>query len=114
MQQRLKDIGDWLAVNGESIYGTKTWNNAPAIIKSTKIFFTAKGDDLYAIVTAWQDKSIIIDGVKSASEVVMLGYPGKIRYSLSGSKIKIFPPLITPANNPCQYAWVYKVKGGAK
>jgi alpha-L-fucosidase len=114
MQQRLKDIGDWLAINGESIYATTTWVKAPPVTKTSKIYYTAKGNDLYAIVTAWQDQPILIDGVGNASEVVMLGYQGKIRYSLSGSKIKIFPPFVTPATNPCQYAWVFKIKDGAK
>lgn len=114
MQQRLKDIGDWLSVNGECIYKSKSWNNAPAINKDSRIFFTTKGDDLFAIITKWQDTPIIINGVKKASEVTLLGCPGKVRFTLSGGKIIIKPPLISPATNPCQYAWVFKIKGGLK
>jgi alpha-L-fucosidase len=114
MQQRLKDMGDWLAINGESIYGTKTWDKAPAIIKGNTIFYTVKGNDLYAIVTKWKDRPFTIEGVKAASDITMLGYTGKVKYSLSGKKLIVSPPAITPATNPCQYAWVFKIINGAK
>ncbi|HEX3006209.1 MAG TPA: alpha-L-fucosidase, partial [Bacteroidales bacterium] len=46
MQQRLLDIGDWLKVNGEAIYGTQPWKDRPE--KSLKdVYFTTKGNTLY-------------------------------------------------------------------
>ncbi len=51
MQQRLKDIGKWLLINGEAIYETDTWKDAPQITNQTTLFFTRKGKNLYAIVT---------------------------------------------------------------
>jgi len=114
MQQRLKDMGDWLTVNGEAIYGTRDWAKAPAIGKETSVFYTAKGNDLYAIVTKWQDKPIEINAVNKPSGVSMLGFNGKVKYTASGNKLVITPPTVSPATTPCQYAWVFKIKDGAK
>lgn len=114
MQQRLKDMGDWLAVNGESIYGTHAWDKTPAIGNETTIFYTAKGNDLYVIVTKWQDKPIVVNGIAKSGAVTLLGFDGKVKSSASGNKLSITPPVITPANNPCSYAWVFKIKDGAK
>jgi alpha-L-fucosidase len=62
------------------------------------------------IVTKWQDKPIVVEGVAKAGNVSMEGFPGKVKFSVSGNKITITPPALTPANIPCQYAWVFKVK----
>jgi alpha-L-fucosidase len=106
MQQRLKDMGDWLKINGEAIYETTAWKNAPAQ-KQANIFYTKKGNDLYVIATKWK-KEIEIQGVK-ASDVKMLGYNGKNKFGKKGNGITITAPAIDPGNIPCQYAWVYKI-----
>jgi len=64
MQQRLVEMGDWLKLNGEAIYGTRPWKvqaegpTAPAkghaaerqqVFQASDIRFTAKGNAVYAI-----------------------------------------------------------------
>jgi alpha-L-fucosidase len=83
MEQRLAEIGAWLAINGEAIYGTrpftvsKQWSAGevpaidynkeydsaydvakltgpqPAGKASIEAFFTRKGNDVYAVLTRW-------------------------------------------------------------
>lgn len=108
MQQRLADMGKWLQVNGEAIYGTRRWEQAPAITQETSVFFTRKGNDLYIICTRFPEKEIIITDVKKPDTVSMLGYNGKVNYSHKES-LKISIPAFAPDKLPCQYAWVFKV-----
>jgi alpha-L-fucosidase len=109
MQQRLLDIGNWLAINGEAIYNTRRWDQAPSISAETSVFFTRKGNDLYAICTSFSQGQITIKGVKKPTSVSMLGFAGKVTYTYSGD-LKISVPAFSPDNIPCQYAWVFKVK----
>jgi len=108
-QQRLADMGSWLNVNGEAIYGTRKWDRVPAVKPETTVYFTKKGNDLFVIITKWQDKPIVVEGVEKAGAVSMLGYRGKVKHAFSRKGLTITLPLITPATNPCDYAWVIKI-----
>jgi alpha-L-fucosidase len=110
MQQRLMDIGGWLKVNGEAIYETRKLGNAPEVTAATTHFFTTKGKDVYLIITKWTDEAMSIKGLsKKASDVTLLGYGGKVKFVSRNNQLTISPPTLTPATNPSNYAWVFKI-----
>jgi alpha-L-fucosidase len=111
MQQRLTDIGSWLKVNGEGIYGTRKWAKAPKVLPTTKQYFTQKGNDLYLITTEFPTAAVQVAGVKKPVSVSLVGSNLAIKSSYKNGTLSIAPPAITPGNSPCQYAWVVKLAG---
>ena len=80
MQQRLMDIGEWLRINGEAIYGTRAFirskNDQSVHAETNKsIFFTRKNNDLYAICMNWPQSNLVLRGLKFSGtpKVQLLG-----------------------------------------
>ena len=110
MQQRLAEMGEWLQVNGEAIYDTRSWRDCPEANLKENVYYTVKGDDLYVILTEWQERPFEISGVKKPRNISLLGTDRKIKSSYSGEKLTIMPPVMNFTEVPCQHAWVYKLE----
>jgi alpha-L-fucosidase len=109
MQQRLSDIGRWLKVNGDAIYGSRKWSGSAAA-KSDGVFFTRKGSDLYVILTRWPSSTVEVRGVKKPASVSLLGSGAKVYHRHRADRISIDMPALTPGNAPCDHAWVIKLE----
>lgn len=110
MQQRLAEMGEWLQVNGEAIYDTRSWRGCPDANHREHVYYTTKGNDLYVILTEWKEKPFEISGVKKPRDISLLGTDRKIKSSYSGEKLTIMPPVMNFTEVPCQHAWVYKLE----
>ena len=114
MQQRLMDIGKWLDVNGEAIYGTRAFilSKKEEVINpetNKTIFFTKKGDYLYIICLNWPKGDITLQGIKSqVNSAVLLGSARPARVKSSGTGVVIVPPSLSP--DDYQPAYVFKIK----
>ena len=129
-QAILREIGAWLAVNGEAIYGTRPWelfgegptevtegaftDTKRAPFTAADFRFTTKGDALYAICLAWPGETATIHALRAGSplldrrvvEVALLGAPGALAWSVEANGLKIR----MPAAKPCDHAYSFKIR----
>lgn len=108
MQQRLIEIGDWLKVNGDAIYKTKAWRTTK---ENDTIFYTCKGEDVYAISLQWPGKELVLNAPKptAKTKVSMLGYDGTVSWKKRGGNMVIQVPQLTIDKVPCRHAYSFKV-----
>jgi alpha-L-fucosidase len=103
MQSCLRQVGEWLRVNGEAIYGSRSWNT----YRDGDVRFTRKGNTLYAIALEWPEEELRLTSLagKEVVKVELLGLNEPITWKESGRGLVIEPP----AKRPCRYAYTFKI-----
>ena len=96
-QERLRGIGQWLAVNGDSIYGTTFGPLQDLSFGRT----TAKGDVVYLHIYNWpgDGKLEISDLKRRVLDVRMLDGGRKLEFSQSAGGITLHLPAQAPDAN---------------
>lgn len=107
-------IGDWIKVNGEAIYETRSI----APYKQSKVCYTNKKntDTVYALYIADDNELtmpqyIQIDAFEPTanSNVSLLGSKTPLSWKKNGSGMVIEIPEKVRNSPPCQYAWSFKI-----
>jgi len=108
MQERLLELGQWLKVNGEAIYGARVWRRNS---ERDSIRYTAKGGVVYALVLRWPGAEFVLKAPKPGprTTVTLLGYSQPLRWRSDGSGIRIEVPALSPEEFPCSYSFVFKL-----
>jgi alpha-L-fucosidase len=129
VQQVLLDVGDWLKVNGESIYGTRPWTlfgEGPTEVAAGSFHdtdttsytaqdfrFTSRDGSLYAIQMACQNGGDVVirslrSGIVGSREVrgvTLLGFSPALSFAQKSDGLH----LQLPGNVGCKYASAYRI-----
>jgi alpha-L-fucosidase len=112
--QILEGAGDWLRVNGEAIYATRTRDTW---FEGERIRFTRTKDGraVYAIARGWPGRHLRLHSIspEAVCSVSLLGSSTPLTWRAAGEGIVIeLPPALQHAvNRPCKYAYCFKIEG---
>jgi alpha-L-fucosidase len=128
-QAILLEIGKWLDINGEAIYGTRPWvkfGEGPTEVPEgyftdtrrqaftgADIRFTSKEKTIYAILMAWPGSQAVIQSLGTQpllldgtiQQIELLGTPVKLTWSKNEAGLAVTLPLEPPG----QHAHVLKI-----
>ena len=128
VQQVLLDVGAWLDVNGEAIYGTRPWRvygEGPTKVAAGSFHdtdtanytaedfrFTTKGDVLYAIGLKWPSRDEVVihslgqmPGTRPVQTVTLLGNDARLQFEQRSDGLHLH----LPAQAPAKYAYVLRM-----
>nr|XP_053641209.1 alpha-L-fucosidase-like [Cherax quadricarinatus] len=117
MEERLRQLGSWLDINGDAVYDSTPWVHQNDTV-TPGVWFTKKADTVYAMVLSWpKGDKLTLGTVQPTPEthITMLGYKNnainnnslKMKRVKSGIQV-VFPPM---SDVKSQWAWVLAMSG---
>jgi alpha-L-fucosidase len=108
--ERLSEIGRWMAVNGEAIYGTRPMVEHPP--QSSLRYTRAKdGGTLFVFAMEWPGSSLRLEGldIPDGSRITLLGRQGPLEWSIESGDLLI--QLSEGMREASEHVWVFRVEG---
>ncbi|KAM6467227.1 plasma alpha-L-fucosidase isoform 1-T1 [Liasis olivaceus] len=114
-EERLKQMGTWLALNGDAIFSTKPWRaQNDSMTPGVWYTFKPKEDILYAIFLNWPSSGTLTlgepKGIIGKTKVKLIGYEESLPWISLGEKgMMVAAPLLPFNKYPYQWAWTLQL-----
>lgn len=114
-QERLKELGSWLQVNGEAVYSSTPWKHQNDS-HTSDVWYTTKDLSVYVFVLSWPKDNVLqlksIMPMDLNSKIYLLGYDSMfLGWTVEDNILKVTFPVFTESEYPCRWAWVFKCNG---
>jgi alpha-L-fucosidase len=110
---RVRALGDWLAVNGEAIYASTYWTHAEDEHSNVPVRYTLKEGALYVTALDWPGTELTLSGdlpVADGSTITLLGSDGEdLAWRRTGDVVTVTMPAAGPAATRSRHAYTFSV-----
>ena len=107
MEERLLQMGDWLRVNGDAIYGTRLYTKK----QQPGVYYTQKAGKIFAILNRFPFGEVTLTEVPydPALKARLLCASAPVQTAEDGGKLKLIFPPIDPENVTCSYLYAVEL-----
>ena len=108
-QERLRDLGRWLEVNGEAIYGSQPYRMDT--VEQPKVCFTRGNTALYAIALEYPEEQLVLDLEQPSNDmtVTLLGCDKILPWHYEKGRLVIETGSLRYSDIRSTAAWTFKL-----
>ena len=110
MEERLRQMGKWLKVNGEAVYGSRIYTKNV----QDGVYYTQKDNAVYAVSNAFPFGSLMLNEVEYSPKLraTLLGSDAQLTVAQQDGKALILFPPINPQTLDTEYMYTVKLEKG--
>uniref|UniRef100_H2YWK8 alpha-L-fucosidase n=1 Tax=Ciona savignyi TaxID=51511 RepID=H2YWK8_CIOSA len=114
-EERLRQMGEWLGVNGEAVYSSQPWKHQNDSL-TPGIWYTTRENAVYAFVYTWPASGNLTMesplATSQSSSISLLGGESNLYWkTVKPSRLSVVFPVINPSTTQAKWVYVLKMIG---